>query len=189
MLRQFLKLILSVVLVLFNPACENDLKEVEALTKKSSVLPSESGKEVEIIYSDSGRATARLSAPLLLHYTQNTKEPYVELPKGVYVEFYDRSNKVKSILKADYAIRYEQTKKMEAKYKVEVINENGEKLNTEHLIWDEENRKIKSNDFVKITTKKEIIMGDGLEADQDFSEWEILKVKGVIKVNEDEIKN
>lgn len=170
-------------------SCENDLKEVAALTQKPKLLPTESAKQVDMIYSDSGKATARLNAPLMLHYTLGVKEPYEELPQGIYVEFYDDSNKVKSILKSNYAIRYEQTKKMEAKYQVEVINENGEKLNTEHLIWDEEKKKIRSDEFVKITTKKEIIMGDGLEADQDFSEWEILKVKGVIKVNESEIKN
>ena len=185
--RNFCKLFSILLLISGLFSCENDLKEVQLLTQKPKLLPTETAKGVDMIYSDSGKATARLTAPLLLHYTIGVKEPYEELPKGIYVEFYDASNKVKSILKANYAIRNEQTKKMEAKYKVEVISENGDKLNTEHLIWDEEKRKIISDEFVKITTQKEIITGEGLIAEQDFSEWEILKVKGVIKVDEKEI--
>ncbi len=37
---------------------------------------------------------------------------------------------------------------------------------------------------MKITTKEEVIWGDGLEANQDFSEYEIKNVKGQIAVKD-----
>ena len=78
-------------------------------------------------------------------------------------------------------------KKMEVKYNVEVVNVNGEKLNTEHLIWDEQKKKITSDAFVKITTAKEIIMGKGLEANQDFTQYEIKEVTGTIRIEDKDL--
>lgn len=63
-----------------------------------------------------------------------------------------------------------------------MVNEKNEKLNTEHLIWNERTKKIYSDDFVKITTPDEIIFGNGFEADQDFSRYKIMKIKGTINL-------
>jgi LPS export ABC transporter protein LptC len=71
---------------------------------------------------------------------------------------------------------------VEAKKNVVVINEKNEKLNTEHLIWNEKTKKIYSDEFVKITTPDEIIYGTGFEADQDFSRYKIMNIKGTITV-------
>ena len=64
-----------------------------------------------------------------------------------------------------------------------VVNEKGEQLNTEHLVWDEKQEKLLSDEFVKITTKDEIIFGNGFEANQDFSKYRIFKIKGTISIN------
>jgi hypothetical protein len=72
---------------------------------------------------------------------------------------------------------------MEARKNVVVVNEKGERLNTEHLIWDEKKEKLLSDDFVKITTKDEIFYGNGFEANQDFTKYRIYKLKGTISLN------
>jgi LPS export ABC transporter protein LptC len=76
---------------------------------------------------------------------------------------------------------------MEVKYNVEVVNAKGDKLNTEHLIWDEQKKKITSDAFVKITTAKEIIMGKGLEANQDFTQYEIKNIQGIINIGDEKL--
>ena len=73
---------------------------------------------------------------------------------------------------------------MEAKDGVVVINEKGEKLNTEHLVWDKKTEKITSDVFVKITTDSEVLMGEGLISNQDFTEYRILKPRGIINLDE-----
>jgi hypothetical protein len=55
----------------------------------------------------------------------------------------------------------------------------------EHLIWDRAENKIYSNEFVKITTDDEIIMGEGFESNEQFTKYRILKPKGTI-TKEDE---
>lgn len=116
----------------------------------------------------------------------DTEKPYTELPSGVHVEFYDEAMKVNSTLDAKYALRKDQESIMEAKNDVVVVNAKGEKLNTEHLTWNERTAKIYSDKFVKITTPDKIIFGNGFEANQDFTSYKIFNIKGTITINKDE---
>ena len=146
-------------------------------------LAIETGKKMELIYSDSGRMKMRMVAPLMNRFDKPNN--YVEFSEGVELYFYDKDEKVNSQLKANYAIKYEDDKKMEAKKDVEVINVKGEKLNTEHLIWDEEKEMIYTEEFVKITTEDEVIYGNGLESNQDFTKYKIKKITGTIDIDEE----
>ena len=161
-------------------SCQNDTKEIDEITQKEALFPTERGKMVEILYTDSGLVKGRLTAPIMNHYTYNVKEHYTEMPKGVFVEFFNERSEVKTTLKADYGIRYEDTKKTEIKYKVQVVNASGEILNTEQLFWDETTHKIYTKEFVKITTKKDVLKGTGLTANEDFTDWEIGTPTGTI---------
>jgi len=169
-------------LIFLYSSCENDIAKVNLITAVNK-LPSESGKNVEVIYSDSARVKIKLTAPVLNRFEGNN--PYSEFPKGLVVLFYDETLNVKSKLTANYAIRYERENRMEAKNDVVVINAKGEKLNTEHLIWDEKKQIIYSKEFVKITTADEIIMGEGFEANQTFTKYKINKIKGTINLKDE----
>ncbi len=162
-------------------SCENDKKEIERISAKSSD-PAEEIKGLETLYSDSGIVKVRVTAPVLKKIT--TPPAITELPKGLLIEFYDQNKKVISKLSANYAIHFEQESKWEAKSNVVVINEKGDQLNTEKLTWDEKKEILYSDQFVKIKTKEEIIYGNGFEANQDFSRYRIFNVKGRITVKE-----
>ena len=112
-------------------SCENDLDKVK-LYSKGKTSPQETAKNIKILYSDSAHLEVVLTAPLLNHY--EAENPYIEMPKGFKAVFYNDKLEVKSKLDADYGIRYERDQRMEARKNVTVINEKGEKLNTEHLI-------------------------------------------------------
>ena len=167
-------------------SCQTDRNEIMALDKKV-VMPALTGKGVTMLYSDSTVLKIKLLTPQMQKYEKDVKEPVTIMPKGLFVTFYDEKGKEATTLKADYGVRYEISKKMEVKYNVEVVNVNGEKLNTEHLIWDEQKKKITSDAFVKITTAKEIIMGKGLEANQDFTQYEIKEVTGSIRIEDKDL--
>ena len=167
-------------------SCKTDRNEIMAIGKKV-VMPALTGKGITMLYSDSTILKIKLQAPEMQKYEKDVKEPVTIMPKGLFVIFYDEKGKEATTLKADYGVRYELSKKMEVKYNVEVVNVNGEKLNTEHLIWDEQKKKITSDAFVKITTAKEIIMGKGLEANQDFTQYEIKEVTGTIRIEDKDL--
>jgi LPS export ABC transporter protein LptC len=103
------------------------------------------------------------------------------------VDFYERDGKIQSYLTAEYGISYPDEKQIIVRNNVEILNVKGEMLNTEELKWDQKNRKIVTDKFVKITTPDQIITGTGLESDEAFSEWEILNVSGTINIPHDQI--
>jgi LPS export ABC transporter protein LptC len=178
----------SLMLLALLYSCENDIAKVNSITASiQQLLPVESGKNVEIMYSDSARVRAKLTAPELNRYSG--KKAYMELPKGLEVLFFNEKRKQQTKLTANYGIGFDngsQMSKMEVKNKVVVINEKGDKLETEHLIWDAAKKEIYTDEFVKISTKDEVIWGDGLKANQDFSEYEITHVKGQIALKDEE---
>ena len=163
-------------------SCENDIKVINNISNKNN-FPVDSSKNVETIYSDSAKIVLIVKAPIVNRYEGD--KPYSEMPKGVELYSYDSLMNVKSKLTANYAISYEKTKIMEAKNNVIVVNERKEQLNTEHLVWDQQKAMIYSDKFVKIKTEKDILWGDGMESDEMFDKWKILKVKGSINVKED----
>lgn len=165
--------------------CTNDLKDVMALPK-NELSPSQVGDSVTMLYTDSAQLKIMLKANRMLVFNKNVKEPLTILPKGFFVTFFDENEKISATLKGNYGVRYDLSKRMEAKYAVEVVNLKGEKLETEKLIWDELNRKIYTDAFVKITTGKEIITGIGMESNQDFSKYSIKQVTGQIQLNNNE---
>lgn len=170
-------------------ACENDIALVNSITAEDE-LPVESGKNVEYIYSDSAIIRAKVTAPQLDRYLG--KKNYMEMPKGMHVIFYNTKQEVETNLTADYGIGYDNgtgISKMEARRNVCVINEKGERLNTEHLIWDAVTKKIYTEEFVKITTKDEVLFGNGLTADQDFSKYTIHHLTGTLSINDSDSTN
>jgi LPS export ABC transporter protein LptC len=178
------------ILFIFFSACENDIATVNSITSgNGNKLPIESTKNVAFLYSDSAQVKSKLVAALMDRYAG--KKPYYEMTKGMLIIFYGAHRKEQTKLTANYGIGYDTGNGMEsveAKGNVIVINEKGEKLNTEHLIWNALTHKIHTDAFVKITTKDQVIFGDGLVADEDFSVYEIKNVKGTIAVKDEEKK-
>jgi len=163
-------------------SCVNDVKKAESLSNNEKI-PISKGRNVELIFSEKSDVKIIITAPLMEEYGVENK--YIEMNEGIKVLFYDSLLHVTSTLTSNYAIHRVSDKIMEAKNDVVVINDKGEKLNTEHLLWYEDSSKIYSDEFVKITTKDEIIMGEGMEANQDFTKWKIHKIKGTINIKEE----
>ena len=163
-------------------SCENDVEKITSLTSKEE--PISKGKNIELIYSEKSNVKVKTTAPLMEEYGDEESK-YFEMTEGIKVLFYDSLLQVSSTLTSNYAIHRVSENIMEAKDDVVVINDKGEVLNTEHLIWLEDSSKIYTDEFVKITTEDEIIMGEGMEANQDFTKWKIHKIKGTINIKEE----
>jgi LPS export ABC transporter protein LptC len=162
-------------------SCENDTDQIAAITKPYNG-PLEKIENLETVYSDSAIVKVKVTAPMLRKFV--LPKPITELPAGINIDFYNEYLEVVSKLTAKYAIHYEREKKWIAKTDVVVVNEKNERLNTEKLEWNELTGKLYSDQFVKITTPEEIIMGTGFEADQNFNTYRIFKVTGTITVKQ-----
>jgi LPS export ABC transporter protein LptC len=180
MIRNACLLFLSSLLAL--TACKNDLREVQKLDT-GKPLPVSTTKNVEMMYSDSARLKARIKAPLRETYLGD--ESYIEFKKGIRVEFYESNGKLSSQLTAGYAINHTRKDLMEAKNNVIFSNSEGDKLNTEHLIWDQKLNRVYSEVFCKITSPDRVIYGEGFESKGDFSQYRILKIRGIINLKDE----
>ncbi len=185
MIYRVIKLCYFALILQVLSSCKNDLQDIEAVTKKPE--PLEVGKNVEMIYSDSAIIKFILKAPVLEHYIINNDSSYIEFKKGVDVKFFNDKGIEDSHLTSEYAIHYEKDDKIRTEKNVQVVNRNGDKLSTEKLWWDKKNRKIYSDVFVKIHTSEEIIFGDGLESNEDFTKYRILNIKGTINIKDEEL--
>jgi LPS export ABC transporter protein LptC len=166
-----------VLLVLYS--CKNNREEAQLVVKRANVNI-EKGKEVEINYSDKGIIRIRAIAPSATRF--NKEKPYLEFSDGIKILFFNEQHHIESTVTAKYATAYENSHSMTTRDSVVVINDKGERLNTDELIWDEDKKIIYSNSFVKITTADEIIYGNGLTANQNFTDYVIKHITGKIKV-------
>jgi LPS export ABC transporter protein LptC len=178
----------TLISVLLASACTDLSNEELRKRSRDTMQAKETAEQVEITYTDSGLLKARLQAPLMIAVKQ-AKEPYMEMPKGLKGTFYGNDGAVESYLSSEYAISYNESKKVILRRNVEVLNVKGERLNTEELHWDQKSGRIYTDKFVQITTAGQIIMGDGMTANQTFTEWEINRYRGTINLQNDSTTN
>lgn len=170
MIKNFLYLI---VLLLCISACSNDIQEINSLIENKEIKQ-ERAYNVELIYSDSAVVKVKVISPVLLRHLDRIN-PRDEFTDGIHVNFYNDQKRVGSYLDAKYALRIEKEKKIIVKDSVVFYNKQNDKLETSELVWDEKNSKVSSEKFVMITrpSKGDTIMGYGLDANEDFTRFEI----------------
>lgn len=170
--------------ILFS-ACKNDLEKIKAFAAPEN-LPIAEATNIETLFTDSGEVRFFLKAPRLLRF-ENEEKSFIEFPDGIELIKYDENKEIISSITADYARQFEEDKRWEAKNNVIATNARGDTLKTEHLIWEEQEEKIHTEEFVKIIRTDQIITGIGFTSDQSLQNWRIKDPKGTIYIEmEDE---
>lgn len=140
-------------------------------------------EDIEILYSDSAKVRVRVRGPQM-DYVSDRANPLQEFPKGIFVEFFDDDFLVSSTLTGNFAQRFENRNLIIVRDSVVWKSREGEKLESEELIWDEEKQKVYTQKFARITRADEIIYGYGFEATQNFKDASIKAVTGRIKIKD-----
>jgi len=180
--KTIVKSIVAIFLAAMLFACENDMQTINSLSIEDG-LPDESAKDIEVIYSDSGKIMIKMLSPRLNRYEE--EEPYIEFPDGLRLLFFDSLMNVKSELTANYGISWEKKKLMEVKDNVVITDfEKDEVLNTEHIVWDQRKREIYSEVFVKRTNKDGVMYGDGFSADENLKNYKLIRPRGVLTIED-----
>ena len=68
---------------------------------------------------------------------------------------------------------------------VQLKNYNGDLLKTNQLFWNIENNNILSLDTVSIKTSDKVINGCGFYSDDNFENYKIFNINGVIQIDQD----
>ncbi len=157
-------------------ACTSHLEDVYVAPYTGPMM---TATNIRTIYSDSGNTKLKLEAPVQLLLQNNDRE----FPEGVYVEFFDEKKEPKAVLTSNYAIFYQDKNLYKISGNVIIDNKReGKKMSTEELFWSPATKKIYTDKFLTIKTANEVIKGEGLDANQDFSSYTIRKVTGIVSV-------
>ncbi|GAB3542315.1 LPS export ABC transporter periplasmic protein LptC [Pontibacter brevis] len=170
---------LVVLMTTLGFGCKDDLKDPDKEQKYTG--PTMENHDVITLYSDSAKLLVKLQAPVQQEFESGDGV----FPEGLFVEFYEQGEHVTSTLKANYGKQDRNQNLFEARGNVVVNNlKKQEKLETEELYWDRRKARIYTDKMVKITSPEEVVIGQGLEANQDFSNYRIRKVTGQFNLKE-----
>jgi LPS export ABC transporter protein LptC len=140
-------------------------------------------ENMELFYSESSLVKAKMRAPLVYEFINGDRE----FPKSIHIEFYDALGKLESTLDANEAYFFKEENKWRGRGDVVVKNiAKREQLNTEELFWKPTQHKIFTEKFVTIRQQGDVIYGEGMEANEDLSDFEITRVTGDFEVKENE---
>lgn len=166
-------------------SCQNDPDEIEALVGPAA-FQEDRAREVTFLFSENGNTQARLYADEFVRQ-EKAQPPYVDLRGSLRMEVFDDSLGVESVLTAGYARYYEKQGNILIRDEVVVKNKKGEHLFTDELIYHRIRARFYTEKAVRIETPDQIMYGDGLEANEDFSWYEILHPQGVVKVEKESL--
>ncbi len=166
-------------------SCKNDPETIRALTGKSN-RQEDRATGVTFLYSQEGNVKMRIFAHEFIRNSA-AKRPYVDMNQGLKMEFFDDSGNISDVLTADSSRYYEAQRDFIVWDSVQIVSKKGEQLNTDELIWNESAQKFFTEKPVVITTTNEILYGNGMEANRDFTWYRILNPKGSVQVDKGEV--
>tara|TARA_B100000902_G_scaffold399614_1_gene471364 strand:- start:3428 stop:3952 length:525 start_codon:yes stop_codon:yes gene_type:complete len=158
------------------PSCTQKKEDIELLYSDS--LLSDYGLDVEMNFYFGGD----LEFQLITQEIQRIQYPVVKniFPKGIQVFVFDQSFDTIAKINSDFAVDKKEEKLVELSKNVILLNAKNEQLITEKLLWDRQEKRIYTDDFVTITTDNEIIMGYGFSTNQTFSTYSLSNITGTI---------
>lgn len=160
------KLIIFFFIILIS--CKEEKVQPKIDTSKfTGEIPVHESWNSKVYFSEDGKLKAILYAEHLQKY-ELKKETLLEKIK---IDFYDKKQNNASQLTAERGKVDDLSRDMYAFENVIAQNDSGVVLKTEMLKWRNSDQKIVTDKFVSIKTKKEIIEGYGLEADQSLNNY------------------
>lgn len=163
----------------------NDLEKVLEFSDYDSP-PTRSTHNVFYTFTDSGKVKNTLKAGILDQY-QTPDSTYSKISKGFELTFFDANANFDGRLTAKNGYISGDNSVMIARDSVVFENRENETLHTEELFWYQDSARVYTDKFVTIERADAVIYGKGLTSNQNFTNYEIKDVTGVINI-EDEPK-
>jgi LPS export ABC transporter protein LptC len=157
-------------------SCDDDKKVVK---KEEYKGPISEVYGINMTYSDSARLVVRMTTDVQLTMASEDKI----FPKEIRIFFFDKFGNNTTKLRGDSA-RFIRAKNLyRVMGRVQIDNQvKHEVLETPELFWNPETKKIYTDKQVDIKTPDQVLHGMGMDSNQDFTDYTIRKVTGVVSV-------
>lgn len=146
---------------------------------QDEIAPQQISWGARFVMDEGGQRRAALAAARVERYRRGDstfallRGPSDGLRDRVTAWLFDVRGDSSATLTADSLIYYDQEGRFEAFGHVVVVTDEGKRLESEFLTWDEGERKIRTDRFVQITTPSERVEGHGLVADENLDTYQI----------------
>lgn len=165
-------------------SCTNRIEDINALLNPLDI-PEMEARDIRITRTDSGKILFVAMAPIVIKYDNNLRN-YIEFPDGLQVYSFEEYPDTSSEMQAGYAKYYAEKNLWEARSGVEAVNDQGERLQTEQLFWDQGKGIIYSDAYTTIVTEDGTFYGKrGFESDDRFKKWKLINTEGVVNVRDE----
>jgi LPS export ABC transporter protein LptC len=104
----------------------------------------------------------------------------------VRLHLYDQQGDSSATVTADSLVFQERKGLLDAYQNVVVVTETDKRLQTEHLVWRQADRKIRTRRFVRIRTPTEVVQGNGLVADENLETYQLGRFEAEVRVGDEE---
>lgn len=139
--------------------------------------------------SEEGRPRAVLRASRMEQYQTDDSTYSVWRSMGdtmrVRMHLFDEEGDSSATVRADSLVFQEQKGVMDA-YKDVVVTTEDKRLESEHLTWQQADRKIRTRRFVRIRTPTEVVQGNGLVADENLETYQLGRFEAEVEMEETE---
>ena len=161
-------------LLLLTVACTK-MEENGAPTSKTEEVPDQESWNSKIILSEDGIVRCIIDAG---HLQQFETMEMAKIDQGMTVDFFDEQGEHTSRLTAREGKVSQKTKDLHASGDVVIVSDDGVRLVTQHIRWDNARQKILAPGEVTLSTDQGTETGVGLEADAKFAHWTMREVTG-----------
>ncbi len=181
--------------VLFS--CKDNYKRVGVEAKKI-IYPQGVGNDLVATYTETmepvknkektlSKVIAVLTTPVREDYG-NLSFPKEVFPQGLQVDFYDDENQ-KSVITADYGIRYIATKLISLQGNVVIDTHDGKQFKTPQLYYDEKNKWIFTQEKFEFTNPEDesVMYGVGFDSNKDLTKVNAHKTTGLKTIKDEEL--
>lgn len=158
--------------------------------EEAPLTPIQNLENVRFAYSERGEVKHVLVAQSLTRTSRTPREEssedasagLIQVQGGftLYIDGDEREHEAS--LSAKRGTLDEAHMRLEAEDKVIVTNRVGDRLETEYLVWSNDSDRVYTHRPVSIFTSTGVIRGEGLESDNRFENYRILKPTGEIDV-------
>ena len=152
-------------------------------------IPKHVSWDAQFAMSEGGRSRAVLEASRMEQYrvADSTYSIWRSMAdtSRVRVYLFGEQGDSSATVTADSLVFQDQKGVLDAYGNVVVVTEDGKRLESEHLTWEQADRTIRTRRFVRIQTPTEVVQGDGLVADEDLETYQIGRFAAEVEVDEE----
>src|SRR5574344_1499176 len=148
-------------------SCKSNLAQTDPLDLKH--IPTQTVENIKAIQSKNGIYEMRMEAPLMEHFEQDKSNSYDLFSRGISVYGYNEEGLLETEITSDEAKHTIGSKQETWAAYGNVIIKNfikGERMETDTIYWNQEEKKIYTDCYVKLTSPQGMMQGYGMESDE-----------------------